>query len=125
MTILALLALIAAQEHVPMPLLAGICEAESNFRPGVIHYEDGQGDSIGLCQIKLKTARWMGYKGNVKGLLDARTNLKYAAKYLRYQLSRYADNTLRACVAYNNGRYQPGRSKRYCRKVFHYAQQYQ
>ena len=34
-------------------------------------------------QIKYNTAKSMGYDGQPSGLLDAETNIKYAAKYLR------------------------------------------
>lgn len=34
-------------------------------------------------QIKYNTAKSMGYEGPASGLLDAETNIKYAAKYLR------------------------------------------
>ena len=38
--------------------------------------------NYGLMQIKLGTARSMGYSGGVHGLLDADTNMQYAVKYL-------------------------------------------
>ena len=33
-------------------------------------------------QIKLQTARGVGYKGSAKGLYDPATNLRYGMKYL-------------------------------------------
>jgi soluble lytic murein transglycosylase-like protein len=51
---------------------------ESRYRPGVV----GRGGAIGLMQIKLATARGMGYTGDAAGLRDPNTNLTYAVKYL-------------------------------------------
>ena len=36
--------------------------------------------NYGLMQIKLATARSMGYRGDAAGLLDANTNMTYAVK---------------------------------------------
>ena len=38
--------------------------------------------NYGLMQIRLGTARGVGYSGEAKGLLDPDTNLTYAVKYL-------------------------------------------
>ena len=35
-----------------------------------------------MMQIKLETARGLGYTGTAEGLLDPETNLAYAVKYL-------------------------------------------
>ena len=51
---------------------------ESGYRPGLV----GRGGTIGLMQIKLATARGLGYTGDAAGLRDPNTNLTYAVKYL-------------------------------------------
>ncbi len=84
-------------------LLSAICYVESSHNPAAINHDDGKGDSIGYCQVKLKTARWMGYQGEAKGLLNPSVNKKYAARYLRKQLHRYHGNQLQAISAYNCG----------------------
>lgn len=65
--------------------------------------DDGGSPSIGLCQVKLKTSKWLGYKGTEKQLLNPTVNAYYAAKYLKYQLKRYNGNTEKALIAYNRG----------------------
>jgi soluble lytic murein transglycosylase-like protein len=51
---------------------------ESRYQPTLI----GSGGTIGLMQIKLATARGLGYTGNAEGLRDPDTNLTYGVKYL-------------------------------------------
>lgn len=65
---------------------------------------DGGSPSYGLCQVKLATARHMGFKGKPSDLLKPDINADLAAKYLRYQLNRYGSME-KALSAYNAGRY--------------------
>ena len=51
---------------------------ESRYRANAM----GRGGASGLMQIKLATARAMGYSGSAAGLLDPETNLTYGVKYL-------------------------------------------
>ena len=51
---------------------------ESRYQPGLV----GRGGTIGLMQIKLATARSLGYTGDAEGLRDPDTNLTYGVKYL-------------------------------------------
>jgi soluble lytic murein transglycosylase-like protein len=88
---------------VPYRLIAAICFVESSFRPHVIHKDDGNADSVGLCQVQLVTAQEMGFEGTVKELLNPYTNALYAAKYLKFQLVRYDGDWFRAIAAYNKG----------------------
>jgi hypothetical protein len=82
----------------------------------VINRDDGHGDSVGICQVQLRTAAYMGYRGTERGLLGPGTNVFYAAKYLRYQFDRYGDWE-KAVAAYNAGRYEPGINQDYVDKV--------
>lgn len=75
--------------------------------------------SIGLCQVQLRTAKWLGYKGGVKGLLDPYANAYYAAKYLDYQYGRYG-SWIMAVKAYNAGQARTMKHNRYSRRVFEY-----
>lgn len=88
---------------VPGELVRAVCKVESGLNPAAIHHSDGHSKSYGLCQIKLATARQMGYDGTVQGLMDPETNAMYAAKYLKMQKERYG-NWLQAISAYNAGR---------------------
>lgn len=68
-----------------------------------IHHDDGNSDSIGVCQIKLQTAKMLGFKGTEKQLLNPHVNIKYAAKYLSHQLYRYDGDVTKSIISYNIG----------------------
>jgi soluble lytic murein transglycosylase-like protein len=68
----------ADRYEVPRSLVHRVVQRESMYRPGARN-----GPYYGLMQILPQTARSMGYRGPDEGLLDARTNLTYAVKYLR------------------------------------------
>ena len=67
----------AAANSVPEDLVRRVIKRESGGNPRVV-----SAGNYGLMQIKLATARSMGYTGNAAGLLDADTNMTYAVKYL-------------------------------------------
>lgn len=100
----------------PPELLQSVCYTESHFDIKAIHKDDGKGDSLGVCQVKLATAKWLGFKGNSRQLMIPRVNAYYSAKYLRYQLDRYGD-VKQALVAYNMGSTKGLTRSRYSDKV--------
>lgn len=107
----------------PQGLLSAMCWAESGHRPSAVHHDDGNGDSLGICQIKIATAKLMGFTGTRDQLMDPMVNIKYAAKYLRKQLKRYSGNSPMAVSAYNAGTFVPGvenfaKNQRYVDMVF-------
>ena len=63
---------------VPEALVHRLIVRESKYNPELI----GHGGTIGLMQIKLATAKGVGYTGNAEGLRDPETNLAYGVKYL-------------------------------------------
>jgi soluble lytic murein transglycosylase-like protein len=63
---------------VPEALVHRLIVRESKYHPELI----GHGGTIGLMQIKLATARGVGYSGDADGLRDPETNLAYGVKYL-------------------------------------------
>jgi soluble lytic murein transglycosylase-like protein len=73
----ALVARHAAANNVPEDLIRLVIRRESRGNPRVVSK-----GNYGLMQIKLPTARSMGYTGTAAGLLDADTNMTYAVKYL-------------------------------------------
>lgn len=73
----ALIAKHAATYGVPELLIRRVIHRESRGNPRVISK-----GNFGLMQIRLGTARAMGYRGGAQGLLDADTNMTYAVKYL-------------------------------------------
>jgi soluble lytic murein transglycosylase-like protein len=68
----------ARANGVPAALVHRVIVRESRYQPHLI----GHGGTIGLMQIKLATARGVGYTGDAAGLRDPETNLTYAVKYL-------------------------------------------
>ena len=67
----------AAANNLPENLLRRVIKRESGGDPRVIYK-----GNYGLMQIRLGTARSMGYGGSAAGLLDANTNMTYAVRYL-------------------------------------------
>ena len=73
-----MVAMHARANGVPEALVHRVIMRESRYQPQLI----GRGGTIGLMQIKLATARGLGYTGDAAGLRDPDTNLTYAVKYL-------------------------------------------
>jgi soluble lytic murein transglycosylase-like protein len=96
----ALVAQHAQANGVPEELVHRVIVRESRYRPGLV----GRGGTIGLMQIKLATARGLGYTGSAEGLRDPNTNLTYAVKYLAGAW-RAANGDHRRAVAYYAGGY--------------------
>jgi hypothetical protein len=107
----------------PIGLLSALCFVESSHRVEVIHKDDGGAHSIGVCQIKVETARMVGFTGTEQELLNPKTNITYAAKYLKRQIDRYDGDLRKGVAAYNSGRYMENdsgwpKNNKYVTKVF-------
>jgi soluble lytic murein transglycosylase-like protein len=96
----SLIARHAAANNLPADLLRRVIRRESGGNPRVIYK-----GNYGLMQIKLATARSMGYRGDAAGLLDADTNMTYAAKYLAGAYRVAGGNADRAVHYYAAGYY--------------------
>jgi len=97
--------LIASQAQangVPEALVHRVILRESRYRPGLI----GRCGCIGLMQIKLATARGLGYTGDAAGLRDPNTNLTYGVKYLAGAYRAANGDQNRAMHYYASGYYQ-------------------
>lgn len=109
--------------NLPPGLIGGLCYVESNHNIRAMHINDGGADSVGVCQIKLGTARVLGFKGSTRDLKIPSANVYYAGKYLRYQLDRYNGDVRKGVSAYNAGthrvdEYGQTKNRRYVAKVF-------
>ena len=102
----ALIARHAAANNVPEDLVRRVIKRESGGRPRVV-----SAGNYGLMQIKLPTARAMGYTGSAAGLLDADTNMTYAVKYLAGAYRVAGGNTGRAVHYYAAGYYYAAKAK--------------
>src|SRR5690606_9167499 len=72
----------------------------------------GPGGTLGLMQIKLATARGVGYTGTPEGLLDPNTNLTYAVRYLAGAYRAADGNADRAVAYFASGYYHHAKRKR-------------
>lgn len=101
---------------VRLELAHAVIFVESNYRPDVT----GSAGEIGLMQIKLATARDMGFTGTRKQLYDPATNLRFGLKYLAGAKERGGGSLCGTILKYNAGHYAKRSnptSRQYCRKV--------
>ena len=96
----------AAANGVPEDLVRRVIKRESGGNPRVV-----SAGNYGLMQIKLATARSMGYTGNAAGLLDADTNMTYAVKYLAGAYHAANGNAGQAVHYYAAGYYYAAKRK--------------
>lgn len=90
----------AAANGIPAELVHRVIMRESRYNPRAVSK-----GNYGLMQIRLGTARAMGYRGGVEGLLDADTNMTYAVKYLAGAYRAAGGNHDRAVINYARGYY--------------------
>jgi len=104
----ALVASHAQANGVPEALVHRVIVRESRYRPALV----GRGGTIGLMQIKLATARGLGYTGDAAGLRDPNTNLTYAVKYLAGAYRAANGDPNRAVAYYASGYYYAAKRQR-------------
>jgi len=101
----ALVAAHAQANNVPESLVHRVIMKESRYQSGLV----GRGGTIGLMQIKLATARSLGYSGDAAGLRDPDTNLAYGVKYLAGAYRAAGGHDARAMHYYAAGYYEAAR----------------
>jgi soluble lytic murein transglycosylase-like protein len=104
----ALVATHAKANAVPEALIHRVIVRESRYQPELV----GRGGTIGLMQIKLATARSLGYTGDAEGLRDPNTNLTYAVKYLAGAYRAANGDHNRAVAYYASGYYEAAKRQR-------------
>jgi soluble lytic murein transglycosylase-like protein len=104
----ALIAQHAQANNVPEALVHRVIIRESRYQPQLV----GRGGTIGLMQIKLATARSLGYTGDAAGLRDPNTNLTYAVKYLAGAYRAANGDHARAIHYYAAGYYDVAKRQR-------------
>ncbi len=104
----ALIATHARANNVPEALVHRVIVRESRYQPNLV----GRGGAIGLMQIKLATARGLGYTGDAAGLRDPETNLTYAVKYLAGAYRAANGDHARAMHYYASGYYGAAKRQR-------------
>jgi soluble lytic murein transglycosylase-like protein len=88
----------ASANGVPLSLVHRVIKRESGYNPRAVSR-----GNYGLMQIRLGTARAMGYGGSAAGLLDANTNMTYAVRYLAGAYRAAGGNESRAVALYARG----------------------
>lgn len=117
-TIAALFITATTAFGLPPGLLSSLCYVESGHNISAIHHDDGsRRDSLGVCQIQLRTARTVGFKGTTKELMDPKVNIIVAAAILKTQINRY-NSVKRGVIAYNIGNAKNLTTTKYQVKVY-------
>jgi hypothetical protein len=98
----------AKANAVPEALVHRVIVRESGYRAALL----GRGGTIGLMQIKLSTARSLGYTGDAEGLRDPNTNLVYGVKYLAGAYRAASGDHDRAVHYYASGYYEAAKLQR-------------
>jgi soluble lytic murein transglycosylase-like protein len=99
----------AQANGVPEVLVHRVIVRESRYQPALV----GRGGTIGLMQIKLATARSLGYTGTAEGLRDPETNLIYGIKYLAGAYHAAGSDHSRAMHYYASGYYYAAKRQRH------------
>jgi soluble lytic murein transglycosylase-like protein len=98
----------AAANGVPVELVHRVIMRESKYRADLV----GRGGTIGLMQIKLGTARGLGYSGSAEGLRDPATNLTHGIRYLAGAYRTAGGHHGRAVAYYAGGYYYAAKRQR-------------
>ncbi|KPB01737.1 transglycosylase SLT domain-containing protein [Ahrensia marina] len=106
----------AKANNIPVNLAHAVVFSESSYKA----HARGAAGEIGLMQLRLPTARLVGYRGSAKALYDPETNIKYGMKYLGKARQLASGSTCGTILRYNAGhgakRMNPI-SQNYCNKV--------
>ncbi|MGJ5206813.1 transglycosylase SLT domain-containing protein [Bradyrhizobium sp. HKCCYLR20261] len=104
----ALVAVHAAANNIPETLIHRVIVRESKYQPNLV----GRCGCIGLMQIKLGTARGLGYTGDAAGLHDPNTNLTYGVRYLAGAYRAARGDHDRAVAFFAKGYYEEAKRQR-------------
>ncbi len=96
----------AAANGLPVSLVHRVIMRESRYNPRAVSK-----GNYGMMQIRLGTARAMGYSGGAAGLLDADTNMTYAVRYLAGAYRAAGGNHDRAVSNYARGYYYTAKAQ--------------
>jgi soluble lytic murein transglycosylase-like protein len=96
----------ASAAGLPASLVERVIRRESGGNPRAVH-----AGNYGLMQIRLGTARAMGYSGSAAGLLDPQTNMTYALRYLAGAYRAAGGNESRAVALYSRGYYNQAKAQ--------------
>ena len=96
----------ASANGVPQSLVNRVIKRESGGNARAVSR-----GNFGLMQIRLGTARAMGYGGSAAGLLDPATNMTYAVRYLAGAYRAAGGDENRAVALYARGYYPQAKAQ--------------
>jgi soluble lytic murein transglycosylase-like protein len=96
----------AGASGVPVSLVERVIKRESGGNPRAVSR-----GNYGLMQIRLGTARAMGFSGSAAELLDPQVNMTYAVRYLAGAYRAANGNENRAVALYASGYYYQARAR--------------
>jgi soluble lytic murein transglycosylase-like protein len=96
----------ASLNGVPVSLVERVIRRESGGNPRAVSR-----GNYGLMQIRLGTARAMGFSGSAAELLDPQTNMTYAVRYLAGAYRAANGNESRAVALYAHGYYYQAKAQ--------------
>ena len=105
----------AAANNGPEVLVHRVILRESRYQANLV----GRCGCIGLMQIKLATARSLGYTGDAQGLRDPNTNLTYGVKYLAGAYRAANGDHSRTMHYYASGYYEAAKRQRHSELHLH------
>jgi soluble lytic murein transglycosylase-like protein len=105
----------ARENALPVGLAEAVIRIESNYNPRIVH-----AGNYGLMQIKVETARAVGFGGSAADLLDPDTNLRYGLKYLGSVYQQSQGDLCLTIMKYQRGHRalrMTASNRAYCRRV--------
>ncbi|MGA8497483.1 MAG: lytic transglycosylase domain-containing protein [Xanthobacteraceae bacterium] len=96
----------ASANGVPVSLVERVIKRESGGNPRAVSR-----GNYGLMQIRLGTARAMGFSGSAAELLDPQVNMTYAVRYLAGAYRAAGGNENRAVALYASGYYDQAKAQ--------------
>lgn len=105
----------AEANGIPFTIADAVVRVESRYNPRASNR-----GNFGLMQIRLQTARGVGYGGDASGLLNAETNARFGMKYLAQAYRMANGDTCRTIMKYQSGHMATslsGANRAYCSKV--------
>jgi soluble lytic murein transglycosylase-like protein len=96
----------ASTNGVPVSLVEHVIKRESGGNPRAVSR-----GNYGLMQIRLGTARAMGFTGSAAELLDPQVNMTYAVRYLAGAYRAAGGNENRAVALYASGYYYQAKAQ--------------
>jgi soluble lytic murein transglycosylase-like protein len=96
----------ASANGVPVSLVERVIKRESGGNPRAVSR-----GNYGLMQIRLGTARAMGFSGSAAELLDPQVNMIYAVRYLAGAYRAAGGNESRAVALYASGYYYQAKAQ--------------